>query len=112
MTDDRVRWYLWNWERYSLRHKSTSGSSGEGYPRRSLVFKGSNNSLTFEEMCRTADRISARAVDAIVDGLPQAQKLAVHHIHLASVFRLRNLEDTYDLARAAIGAGLERRGME
>lgn len=110
MTEERVLWYLWNWEIYSLRHKSTA--NGDGYPKRSLVLKVGDSSKTFEELCRTSDRRCARAVDAIVDGLPQDQKLAVQNVHLWTVYRIRDQAGSYEKAKEAIGKWLKIRGFE
>lgn len=105
MNNDRLSWHLWNWARWMDR-----GSYGLGYPGRSLCTASGHSD--FDEMVNRADARCARAVDAIVEDLPQPQKLAVHHKHLSAVFRIRaDLETAYELACDKISRELTKRGI-
>jgi regulator of sirC expression with transglutaminase-like and TPR domain len=63
-------------------------------------------------MCANVDSACAFAVDAIIDDLPQRERLAVYNEWLATVFRFEgNAQELYDAAKAAIERGLAKRGM-
>lgn len=71
-------------------------------------------------MAAEVDATCARAVDAIVDGLPIAQKFAVCYVKLGqnlpesmpAVYRTRSVPELFASAKLEIGKQLKRRGIE
>lgn len=108
MSDDRLEWHLWNWEQWHYQQK---GHYGRGYPKRAHGPMGASGSSDFDQMVAAADTRCALAVEAILNDLPPAQRCAVHAVHLAAVYHLRNLQSSYDHATEAVRAGLTKRGI-
>lgn len=81
-----------------------------GYPKKASGFVGGGYSSTFEDLCDIADIAAAEAVDALVESLDHSPRLAVHHVYLHSVFRLRDFEASYERAMESIAGGLIARG--
>lgn len=112
MTDDRVGYHLHLWTVWM----HTRGRELD-YPSESCLglLKGyaSANVDDFDSACAQVDIACAEAVDAVVDGLPQSQRLAVHHKHLGAVYRIRSdIGEAYQDARDTIGRELTKRGIE
>ena len=108
MTDDRVDWHLWNWSQWMRRN-----SHRLGYPRLASGGMGRSAHSDFDEMVQAADARCARAVDAIIEALPAAQRIAVHHKLLASVYRVRaDLATSYADACDRIRRELMRKGID
>lgn len=107
MTDDRIDWHLWNWARWHRQAGERVGysSRASGFSRTGL--------RDFDAMVATVDSDCAGAVEAVLDGVSVSERCAVHHFHLDAVYRFPRipLADTYNAARAAIGRGLDRRGI-
>jgi hypothetical protein len=108
MTDDRIDWHLWNWERWMRRDRGR----GAGYPRQASGGIGRSHRSDFDTMVETADSRCARAVDAIVGGLTPACRGALYNKHGLAVFRgIRDEPGHYDEARRVIGRKLTRKGI-
>lgn len=110
VTNDRLEWHLWNWERYI--------HSGEmrqlWFSKRAAVCVGNGTVADFDALCAVEDNRCALAVDAAVNSLPSVQRCAVHHKHTAAVFRFprANLETEYEQAKVSIRRHLMRTGIE
>lgn len=67
----------------------------------------------WEDFERKVDKNMAINVQAIYDGLPHGQQLALDHFHLSAVWRSNrtNLEDDYSDAVIGIEVGLRKRGL-
>jgi hypothetical protein len=73
---------------------------------------GHSGSTDFDSMCANSDADSARAVDALIEDLPQAEKLTIHNEWLATVFRVRgDPVELYASAKEKISRGLTARGI-
>jgi hypothetical protein len=109
MTDElegRCAWHLANWAQW-MRQSALKLS----YPSRAPII-GKSGSSDFDAMVATEDTRCAVAVDAIIDGLPVAERLAVHHVHLAAVWRPgADLAGSYAAARDRVALGLTKRGI-
>jgi hypothetical protein len=81
------------------------------YPDTACGCVGGGYSQTFEDMLEAADSRSAEAVDAAVDSLPNIQRCAVMHKHLYAVFRFKDLEGHYIVARGTLRLVLPKRGV-
>ena len=111
MDDARLTWHCENWRTWQEDRKS---DFGRGYPSRASSRMGQSGSRDFDSMVAAADGHCARAVDAIVDGLPPVERCAVYHVHLAARFPYPATcaMDVYELARAEIRRGLMKRGID
>lgn len=109
MTDERLSDLLDLWKQYM-----EEPSGPKGLPAESLVLEGRYISgADFEEMAQAVDRMQAKAVNAAIDDLPMVERVAVHHVKLASVWRLRyNIEAVYATACEKLKVGLGKRGIE
>lgn len=86
-----------------------------GYPSKSMCMEsggGAWGNFADDEL-ETIENNLARAVDAIVDGLSNSQRLAVHYYHLGAVWRSNrtNILNDYEQALRLIEMGLRKRGM-
>jgi len=108
LSPHRVEWHLWNWEQWQL-----SRSSAGDYESRASGGIGGTSSRLFDAMCAEADTRSAMAVEAILSGLPEIERMAVHHVRLGAVFSDRTEQPEFPYARAcvAIARGLYARGI-
>lgn len=110
-TLDPVERYLTLWAGYM---QAWQARDDVGYPTHSAGFGSISGAVcddTFDHLCEQADATAARAMDAIIDGLQPDQRAAVYHKHLLAVFRMRDLEGSYERARIAIRAKLGVRGL-
>lgn len=112
MTDDRLDWHLENWAEWQ---RDCAGDFGRNYPSRASGGFISRSSQDFDAMVRKADRMCARAVDAILEGCTTAERSAVAYFHIGAVFRFphvgRGAEIAYQSAREKIRRGLIARGI-
>ena len=78
------------------------------------VSQGVSSSSDFDGMCEQADRVAARAVDAILEGLAPSEQAAVRHLHLGVAWRFprNNMLDLYEKAKMKVGIQLRARGIE
>ena len=108
ISPQRLDWHLSNWARYMR-----TPSNELGYPSVSIPFEsgGGAGLDAFEIMCSDADTSSAIALDSMIDSLLLAQQLAISHVWLASVFRLRDLDTHYELALTNLLHLSDKRGM-
>ncbi len=111
MTDDRLDWHFWNWAEWQRAEYTIA----HGYPTRAASGLGRSHARTFPELVASADKRCAKAVEAILDGCTPLERNAVHHIHLAAVFRFprlgQSVEDAYARAREQVRSGLIARGI-
>lgn len=109
-TPDRVEWHLDNWRRWMR-----SGQSVDGHASRSSGCSDGGTSKGFDEMVEEEDRRCAKVVDAILDNLPPAQRIAIYVERgiMGKVFRFERLpyEKALELGKAALGRELARRGV-
>lgn len=109
-TPERVEWQLWNWSRWM-----DSGKSVDGHASRSSGCSDGGTSKGFDEMVEEEDRRCAKVVDAILDNLPPAQRIAIYVERgiMGKVMRFERV--TYDqalkLGKEALGRELSRRGV-
>ena len=110
MTDERVEWHLWNWERWQFR----GGKPRLKLPARASGGIGRSHRLDFDEMVERVDARCARAVNAIVwHDLSEPQKTAVLYEHgVILMHGLKDLLASYDAACERIRRELMRRGID
>ena len=112
LTTDPLDQHLATWARYMRRWRA---DEDVGYPDHSAGFGESSGGAvcddTFDHLCDAADAYAARAMDAIIDSLPPIERAAVYHIHLAAVFRMRDVQGAYEQARIAIRKKMAGRGL-
>jgi hypothetical protein len=105
--DKRLDWMLENWAHW-MRQRVTP----RGFPTKSVGLR-SVGGADFESMVDAVDVRLARAIDAIIDSLPLNERTAVHHVWLASVWRLRvDIYETHTRARVAIRDLMRKRRIE
>lgn len=113
MTDERLDWHLWNWENWHYRGQT--GDLARGFSNLASSGIGRKSSSDFDSMVASVDDRCALAVETILDECTPAQRSAVHHFHLAAVFRFPHIgygaKVAYDEARERIRAGLTKRGI-
>lgn len=104
---DRAEWHLLNWARY-LRGRYVR----LGYPSRVPLLSNGGASEDFDTMCEDSDRLSARACDAVVEGLPEIEQRALSTVYLGTSFRLAgNPDEIAEKVKPAVYRELQRRGI-
>jgi hypothetical protein len=108
MQRERLEYLLENWRDW-MRHDNNR----LGYPTHTLVAVGGGGSCidAFEIMCDEVDEKQAKQLDALIDSLAPSQKAAVHHKWLSAVYRLRDMEMSYELALDNLMTMADRRGI-
>lgn len=107
--DERLDWLLDNWADWMR-----SGRFARGLPTKSPGLR-SVNGADFEQMVGDVDLKLARAIDAIIDSLPNNERLAILRVHglTADVWRLREPWDVLlPRARIQIRALMAKRRVE
>lgn len=105
--DKRLDWLLDNWSRWMR-----GGTLARGLPSKSPGLR-SPAGADFEDMVSEVDVRLARAMDAIIDSLPMPERTVIHHLKLASVWRLRiDIYATRDSARVMIRELMRKRRVE
>ena len=105
-SDDKLAYYLDLWAELMRE-----GSGPSGYAERATG-AGSTGSRDFESMCHAMDRDQAKVVDAAIGDLPLNEQVAVHHVKLGSVWRLREpIESAFERACMRLKVSLPRRGL-
>jgi hypothetical protein len=105
--DKRLDDLLSNWSAWMR-----VGTVGRGYPTKIPGLR-SVGGTDFDTMVSDVDLKLARAIDALIDSLQPNHRVAIHHVHLASVWRLRlPIEDLYPAARVALRVLMARRRVE
>lgn len=102
---DRVQFWLNIWA-----HWMRSGQYRFlGY----VVSGGPSGSLSFDDMLETDDRRTAKTVDALIRGLPEDPRDAVHHYHLGVIWRHTSISASmvYPEALFHVERGLNRWGI-
>ena len=112
--DERLAWYLHNWAVWHLARKNVGSPSS--YPTHAAVQYDARRSKTFEELIGQADADCGEAVEAILDDdCTPIERIAVHHFHIAKVFRFPHVgagaEVCYANACQKIKAGMLARGL-
>lgn len=100
----QVSYYLDLWADW-MRQKSND----LGYPEKSAGIEVQHLSC-MEDMLEDAEGYAVIVVDRIIEGLPALESAAIHHMHLYSVFRARDLPGAYARAIAAITKGVRAEG--
>jgi hypothetical protein len=107
LTDDRVDWHLWNWQRWQQHSRSPGQFSG----RASGGIIG-RSSVDSDEMLNELERNCATATEACLWDMSPRHRLSVHIVYeINTVYRLRDLEAAYAEARGFLAMGLWRRGV-
>ena len=112
MTETRLDWHLDNWTAYM--HVNDIKAELDVSQCQTWANAKNHTSQTLEEMLVPVDLRCAEAVDSVVQSLPFPARNAVHHVHIAAVYRYRPTVDpmkAYDWARGAIARGLRKRGI-
>lgn len=105
--DKRLDWLLDNWSAWMR-----SGRYGRGLPTK-IPGMRTQGGADFEGMVADVDVKLARAIDAIIDSLPLAERTVIHHVKLASVWRLRvDVYQTHINARRMIRELMRQRRIE
>jgi hypothetical protein len=108
-TAQRVKDALDVWAEWMQQDDTTLG-----YPSKSVgILSGGDAWGNFcEDHEHEVDSAMAKAVDAIIEGMPLSQKNAVFHFHIAAVFTPRRtmIEDDYQDALGFLEIGLRKRG--
>lgn len=84
-----------------------------GYGR-TMGFEGGGSAISsWEDFEHRVEKNMAINVQAIYEGLPNLQQLAIDHFHLHAVWRSNRvpIEDVYSAALVAMEIGLRRRGL-
>lgn len=107
---ERVDWHLDNWAGWMHARDNK-----QDYPHKSagLMGMGGESVDTFDIMCDAEDTKCAQVVDAIIDDLVAHERMALEHVHLASVFSFKRLdmETVYLTARRHVAFALRSRGI-
>ena len=115
--DDRAEWHLWNWSQWMRKRPRElvpvrDKERESGYPSRGMGGLGCSGASDFDSMCAAVDTRCAAATDALIDDLPQPERLAIYNRWIANVFRFRDGEDrAYKAGKTKIGRGLWARGI-
>lgn len=102
LKDALVVWVLW-------MNRDNSKQLGFG---NCAGFNTSSRS-SLDDLLSKVDQNMAINVQAIYEGLPHSQQLAIDHFHLAAVWRSNrtNIEDDYANALDGLKKGLVKRGL-
>lgn len=104
---DRAEWHLLNWARY-LRGRYVR----LGYPSKVPLLSNGGASEDFDTMCEDSDRVSARACDAVIEGLPEIEQRALSTVYLGTTFRfLRDPHKIVEDVKPRVYRELQRRGI-
>jgi hypothetical protein len=114
MTDDRVEWHLWNWSVYATiaQEKFEAGHIARDYGSRAAGGIGHSHSNDSDSMVAEIDARCAYVVDLLIGELPEGERIAVRHVHLEAVYRMRNHDALYAMAKLRLRKGLVQRGIE
>ena len=105
--DKRLDWLLDNWAEWMR-----AGRFGRGLPTKSPGLRSTGASDSDDHLVGIDLRL-ARAMDAIIDSLPLAERTVIHHTRLASVWRLRvDIYETLASARRQIRELMRKRRVE
>lgn len=109
-TPERVEWHLENWRRWMR-----SGQEVDGYAHQSSGCSDGGTSKGFDEMVETEDRRCAKVVDAILDNLPPADRIAIYTekgiVGRVFTFARKTYQQALLDGKAALGRELARRGV-
>ena len=104
--DKRLTYYLDLWADWMK-----GGVGPKGYGSRAMGVAGTG-SRDFEGLCGTMDRDQAEVVDAAIGDLPMNENVAIHHVKLGSVWRLREpIDVVFERACMRLKIALPKRGL-
>lgn len=110
MTDDRLSYLLDLWVEY-MRGQLGGRGLPDGYDSRAHI-GSSTVSKEWDAMVASTERWQAETIDAAIDDLPMNERVAVHSVKLACVWRLREpIQDVYLRARETLKVALPRRNI-
>lgn len=107
--DDYLESLLLDWAAWQR-----AGAGVDGYPEHSTGLSDGGASKSFDDMLETMDNQHAEVVETVINGLPPAQRCALHHAYLNAVYRFRNemvYESALEQAKQAVRAGLRARNI-
>lgn len=85
----------------------------EGYADHSPMFGDARTGMDWEDFETSVDGWTAEIIDHEIRGLPMNERVAVHHVWLSSVWRLREpIDQVYPRARDRLIERLEARGIQ
>jgi hypothetical protein len=105
MNESRLKYYLEVWKEWMLSERY-----GRGYPSKAAGFSSSGIG-GFDDLSEQVEKADALAVDAVIEGLHPAQRVAIHHFHLSAVYKIRDIERQYESALDNLWRGLLARGL-
>jgi hypothetical protein len=109
LDEGRLDELLGLWERWM---RSNQPLRDLWYPDGACGCVGGGYSQTFEDMLEAADARSAEAVNGAVESLSPIEQMAVNHVHLRAVYRLREpIHRVYSRARFTLRVALPARGV-
>ena len=90
----------------------SGGSVARGYPRKACGF-AELGATSIEDMEDTSDAWLAKSIDAIIRGLPDQERNALHHQYLDSRYRYQIVfyAATLHRAREMVLAGMTKKGI-
>mgnify|MGYP001580350817 CR=1 FL=1 len=108
-TKDKIERHLANWADW---HRKSSDIR-LGYPSRAMVATGGGQSVegVFEEMCEQCDRHAAEVMEALINGLADNQRIAIHYHWLGCKLRLQDHVDILAAAYTILTEKMRRRGL-
>lgn len=109
-TPERVEWHLENWHRWQR-----SGQEVDGHASASCGMSDGGSSKSFDDMVETEDRRCAVIVDAILNDLPPAQRIAIFTelgiVKRVFQFHRQTYAHALQAGKEALGRELGRRGV-
>jgi hypothetical protein len=106
VTDKQLSMYLDIWAEWTRNYDNR-----QHYSSRAHIGSGSGSS-EFDAMVSSMESSQAKVIDAAIDDLPSNERIAVHHVKLASVWRLREpIVVVFARACDMLSLSLARRGL-
>lgn len=105
---DRVEWHLYNWADWMR----TAGYAGLMLPGRACGGIGISHSADFDQLAGQADRVAAKAIDAIIRDLKPMEHKAIGWGYLGEDWDYRaEPEAVLVVATESVRLGMNRRGI-
>lgn len=103
-----VDFHLRNWAKW-MRQPSLK----LGYPAKSCGLESGfvSGEDGFDILCEQADEQAAVLMNAIIDGLEPDETAAINHKYLHAVYRLRDMEASFERALGRVWRGMLARGL-
>lgn len=107
-SDERLEFHLWNWQRWMR----TGAFSDLGLPGRACGGMGISHSADFDQLADQADRVAAKACDAVIRNLKPLEQKAIRCAYLGEEWTSVLPEGAVlVVAKEALRIGLNRRGI-